>query len=511
MRTTISARARAAAPAATAYTPTLSQRARRRQVLRGSQAKLNVSQPDNACEREADQVAESIMTAALPASAGAAAQPPAIQRRSCRECEEELHRKAGADLQAEEDAATPILANPDGGGMPLPGQARGFFESRFGTDFSGVRIHHDQPAAHLARSINARACTYRNNIYFKQGQYQPQSAAGQHLLAHELTHVVQQGAGPAKPARSGGASAAPLEEEQMQKVGGSARIQRQAGEPVIMRDLAIEPPSPEAVAALTEDEINAAIRYNTARFQDPYTVMIVRDVVGVPKYPAVSDRDLALAVAQYQANCNLSVDGKVGPATTRQLVRELRAEDQRRFATLLREDNMDTWSNVNGPTYRPCGEFQWDVNFSTTLREGWLIQRIENTWNATNCAGVNVTPGFTARYWEAWWVDANGRVWIPTSTATPPGTAAPATADDLWRNPAIANSTGNWSQAGTLYTTLTLPAGFAARGVPEAMDLPATVGPVRSDDLGLPENYRRVAGRWDCCDADPANRFHRRA
>jgi len=241
-------------------------------------------------------------------------------------------------------------------------------------------------------------------------------------------------------------------------------------------------------------------------------VMIIRDVVGIPKYPAVSDRDLALAIARWQAGFPpLTEDGMIGPATTRTFVQELRAEDQRALANLVREDNMVSWSTVNGPAYRPCGEFQWDVNFSTTLREGWLIQRIDNTWNATSCAGINVTPVFTRRYWEAWWVDATGRVWIPTSIATPPTTVIPATADDLWRNPPITTSNGDWSQAGTMYTTLTLPAGFAIHAVPEAGDLPSTVGPVRGDDLGEAEASRRVAGRWDCCNADPALRFHRSA
>lgn len=507
MHTTLSA-TRCATTAAVAATPTLSRRAPLRQALRGVQAKLSVSRPDDAFEREADQVADRIMHNSTAVASHTQPHPPAIQR-LCPECEDELQRKSRADSRTDASAIPDDSSGLAGGGMPLSTQTRDFYEPHFGVDFSNVRIHHDQRAAHLARSINARAFTYRNNIYFNQGEYRPQSDAGRHLLAHELTHVVQQGASNTLPVRTGGARATPPEEEQRQKMGGTARIQRQANDSVIMRDLAIEPPNPDAVAALTEDQITAAIRYNTARFQDPYTVMIVRDVVGVPKYPAVSDRELALAVAQYQANFNLTVDGRIGPATTRFLVRELRAEDQRRFATLLREDNMVTWSTVTGPAYRACGEFQWDVSFNTTLREGWLIQRIDNTWNATSCGGVNVTPAFTARYWEAWWVDANGHVWLPTSTATPPTTVATPGADDFWFNPPVANSNGNWSQAGTMYTTLTLPAGFAIHAVPEAGDLPSTVGPVSGDDLGLSEGYRRVAGRWDCCNADPAQRFHR--
>jgi hypothetical protein len=85
------------------------------------------------------------------------------------------------------------------GGAPLSAPVRSFYEPRLGLDFSAVRIHHDQRAAYLARSIGARAFTYRNNIYFNEGEYQPQSATGRHLLAHELVHVRQQALGNGAP------------------------------------------------------------------------------------------------------------------------------------------------------------------------------------------------------------------------------------------------------------------------------------------------------------------------
>lgn len=277
-------------------------------------------------------------------------------------------------------------------------------------------------------------------------------------------------------------------------------------------DLAVAPPAPAAVPrALTEAEIADAIAYNSARFIDPYTISIVRDVVGIPRWPAVSNRDLALAVARWQAVHTLDEDGKVGPHTTRTLVRELVGENQRRLANQLREDNSVGWNTTTGPTWTGCGQFRWNVNFRTTLRGGWLIQRIDNGWNATSCAGANVTPAFTRQYWEAWWVTNAGTVRIPTSTTTPPTHVAPALADDQWFVPPIAGSRGTWSQAGRMYTTLTLPPGFAIGAVPEAMALPSTVGPVPGDDLGLAASSRRVAGRWDCCDPNPANHFHRRA
>jgi hypothetical protein len=67
-----------------------------------------------------------------------------------------------------------------------------FMSSRFGFDFSKVKIHSDNGAAQMNRELNARAFTVGNDIYFNQGEYQPQTAKGRHLLAHELTHTLQQ-------------------------------------------------------------------------------------------------------------------------------------------------------------------------------------------------------------------------------------------------------------------------------------------------------------------------------
>ena len=79
-----------------------------------------------------------------------------------------------------------------GSGQPLPESTRAFFESRFETDFSGVKVHAGSNANYLAKSINARAFTIGKDVIFGSGQYSPESLSGKQLLAHELTHVVQQ-------------------------------------------------------------------------------------------------------------------------------------------------------------------------------------------------------------------------------------------------------------------------------------------------------------------------------
>lgn len=93
---------------------------------------------------------------------------------------------AGSDLPARLGSLGP--------GRPLSSSTRSFFEPRFGCDFSAVRVVADSRGAETARSLNARAFTAGRNIVFGPGEYRPDHAAGRSLLAHELTHVVQQGA-----------------------------------------------------------------------------------------------------------------------------------------------------------------------------------------------------------------------------------------------------------------------------------------------------------------------------
>lgn len=82
-----------------------------------------------------------------------------------------------------------------GSGQLLPESMRAFFEPRFGYDFSNVRVHTDIKAAKSAKKINAKAYTSGNNIVLDSGEYSPKTKTGQELLAHELTHVVQQSFG----------------------------------------------------------------------------------------------------------------------------------------------------------------------------------------------------------------------------------------------------------------------------------------------------------------------------
>ena len=92
--------------------------------------------------------------------------------------------------------ASPNLQNQlktsKGGGSPLPERTNTFMSDAFGTDFRHVRVHNGAQANKMNQSIQAKAFTHGSDIYFRNGQYNPGNAMGKHLLAHELTHVMQQ-------------------------------------------------------------------------------------------------------------------------------------------------------------------------------------------------------------------------------------------------------------------------------------------------------------------------------
>lgn len=151
------------------------------------QPKLELTQPGDSHEQEADRMADFVMRKAcgnLPSKMSSATStlPPVISR------------KASGSSAVAVSAATESGINASRGeGQPMPEALRAKMESGFGADFSGVRLHTGSRAADLSGNLQAKAFTCGNDIFFNRGQYQPHSAAGQHLIAHELTHVVQQG------------------------------------------------------------------------------------------------------------------------------------------------------------------------------------------------------------------------------------------------------------------------------------------------------------------------------
>ncbi|GJM34482.1 MAG: hypothetical protein DHS20C18_34830 [Saprospiraceae bacterium] len=121
---------------------------------------------------------------------------PKVQR-ACSACQEsgiypEMIQRKG-DGEASSSNLESQLTQSKGGGSPLPATTRSSMESSIGADFSGVRVHTGNQSAQMNQQLGAQAFTHGSDIYFNTGKYDPQSTGGQHLLAHELTHTVQQG------------------------------------------------------------------------------------------------------------------------------------------------------------------------------------------------------------------------------------------------------------------------------------------------------------------------------
>lgn len=130
-----------------------------------------------------------------------------LVQRKCTACQEEdallMRNPSGAAAPGRRADPTEAVHNviDSGAGRPLEQPWLGYYSDRFGYDFSHVRIHADGHAGQSARALESFAYTVGSHIVFAPGEWQPETAAGAHLLAHELSHVVQQSRGPHPPQR----------------------------------------------------------------------------------------------------------------------------------------------------------------------------------------------------------------------------------------------------------------------------------------------------------------------
>jgi hypothetical protein len=194
------------------------------------QTKLNIGQPNDHYEREADHMADQVVQRlstsptlqaktlgtvtpilAKPIFESEAESPEEnVQRkkispgdiiRKCAACEQEEKQIQKKPEASGGQSASPKIESSlnasKGSGTPLPDQTRGSMESSFGADFSKVRIHDNSSSARMNKDLHAQAFTHGSDIYFAPGKYDTSSRGGKHLLAHELTHVVQQSKGDA--------------------------------------------------------------------------------------------------------------------------------------------------------------------------------------------------------------------------------------------------------------------------------------------------------------------------
>jgi hypothetical protein len=218
------------------------------------QTKLAINQPGDSYEQEADRVAGQVMRmAAAPVQSRSELQ---VRRScscggSCADCRGK-DSKAKGKLQTERVAGNffgQSIAPPSvhrvlrSDSQPLDAATRAFMEPRFGYDFSQVRVHHDSAAGQSARDVHAHAYTVGQSIVFAEGEFAPSTDKGRRLLAHELTHVVQQSGGAL--AAADGALHGP--QPALVSAANEPVLRRQVAEPAVETAGAESGPTPSAI------------------------------------------------------------------------------------------------------------------------------------------------------------------------------------------------------------------------------------------------------------------------
>ncbi|MEM9214096.1 MAG: DUF4157 domain-containing protein [Cyanobacteria bacterium P01_F01_bin.150] len=160
------------------------------------QFSLKIGQPGDVYEREADAMADRVANTPNPDLQYTLAQPSARLAPAELALQSKPLQKAGSGKAISAGKIANQLNTSKGRGSPLDESTRSRMEPTFGADFSNVRIHTDSQAVQLNRDLGSQAFTHGSDIYFNNSKYNPQSKAGERLLAHELTHTVQQGAAP---------------------------------------------------------------------------------------------------------------------------------------------------------------------------------------------------------------------------------------------------------------------------------------------------------------------------
>jgi Domain of unknown function (DUF4157) len=390
------------------------------------QAKLRIGAPNDKYEQEADRVADHVMR--MPESlvkARADSHPARTQntsvQRKCQEChggstpcpdckKEELHaspeelREPTVQAKAEPKTApalndpakaasapnptmsTERLANPPG--HHLDTATRAFMEPRFGCDFRPVRIHTDTSARRVASSIGAQAFTHRNDIYFAAGKYMPQTNAGRHLLAHELTHTIQQGHATAHKIHHG-------TQPCIQRSGGQGGIGQL--DEMLNR---LNVPEEEVISllgSLTPSEKQTVLRNNT------YKGMLVS---------SLGNAEMARAVDALGAELADKLDWMATEGTDYDLIkpRIQTASSSEQLAVLRNQtvlaslrDGLWFWDD-----FAKCVELlgRWAPSVSTLIMDAQVQDVLETAWVKSN-PGVRTIPVQQYIHEEGGWIFLN--------------------------------------------------------------------------------------------------------
>ena len=387
-------------------------------------AKLSIGQPGDIYEQEADRVAEQGMRMPdVPKGKDTRVQ------RKCPKCLKGLTGLMGKDkkdekLQTKETPGQIPEVTPQietsidalkGGGQPLPESTRAFFEPRFGADFSNVRVHEGGHAGGLAEALQARAFTAGRDIVFGSGLYSPGTSDGRILLAHELTHVVQQGDSRVSPV--------------VQRACGDADIGTQSG---------CTPDMSEPVGDLVlfkvgcDDFASPAERRKVEDFSDSMTASDHVNVHGFASADGNAAFNEQLSCARAIRALSLIQSRGVQASKIRLLKHGPTpgAARQRRSVVLERTPGVSRLAVpqlhamvTTGPTVGICGEstfiIRWSLSRNSSTNGGFVIQDVTFRWSVRDCNGAAV-PNPDPRtsplhYFEAWRVPPNST--SPNATA----------------------------------------------------------------------------------------------
>lgn len=268
------------------------------------QAKLTVGAVDDPLEAEADEVADQVMRSTAGQAPAISPVGSSLQRESVMEGEED------EEVIQKESLAKNMSASS---GQPLSDSSLSFFNERFGRSFDGVQVHTDSAANEAAESIQAKAFTSGNHIYFNRDYYRPDTESGKHLMAHELTHVVQQGGGQKSVQRE-------AKSEEVEELSDDVEKHTIQREPTDM-----SAPSQEE----TYFDIESAIAYN--KEEHSFNLELIKKINAIAQDPlrfeaAKSARTLGAEFALLVRSAQLRLypqgpakmhDGKLGPDTIR--------------------------------------------------------------------------------------------------------------------------------------------------------------------------------------------------
>ncbi len=212
------------------------------------------------------------------------------------------------------------LKNNPGSGNKLDTATRNEMESGFGADFRNVNIHTDSTAEQMSKELGAQAFTHGNDIYFNKGKYNPQSREGKHLLAHELTHTIQQSKDPFQLFRNGEANAKSGNKGLVNQNSDNTHIQRKTYDP--KENLQSRRFSGNSELELVYD--GKSLVFNGSAGE---TVTVIQNALVAFGYPlkdhgadGIFGSETEKAVRDFQTDNNATmIDGIVGPETMRLL------------------------------------------------------------------------------------------------------------------------------------------------------------------------------------------------